>query len=337
MRDIGSTMEGLRTFLARHEPERRPVVLECRPLTGGYSRVMNCATIRWRDGTEQELVLRSDPPPDEIVYRTDRNIEWNVLRALTTAATIPMPPAYYYDDGSYLGTPTIVLGRCGGPSLQSATTDASADLDDLAGKVADTLSTIHRTDLALLDGALEAPTDWGDYLSGLIDEWARAEKAHPESVPVLRYLSAWLDAHRPAPMEMVLVHGDFQASNLLVEDGLQTIDWEFAHIGDPREDLGWFSLYSASTGAPNLYGRDPEGFLERYRLRTGASAEEVNQSTVAYFSVISATRVYLSILASAAAMAEGKAQGVMLTYSLNACALGNINWLSTCQALEGAL
>lgn len=136
---------------------------------------------------------------------------------------------------------------------------------------------------------------------------------------------------------MVLVHGDFQASNLLVKDGLQAIDWEFAHVGDPREDLGWFSLFSASISAPNLYARDPEGFLARYRARTGASPEAVNQATVGYFSVVAATRVYLSILQSAAAMAEGKAQGVMLTYNLNACALGNFNWLSICQSLEGAL
>ncbi len=337
MRDMDFTAKALADLLARYEQTGAPKVLSCRPLTGGYSRIMTHAVVAWPDGREQALVLRSDPPPEEIVYKTDRRSEWNVLRALTDAAAVAMPPALYFDDGSHLGAPTIVLGCCDGPSLQAASMDGDADLDSLAEQVADTLAGIHNVDLALLDGALTPPDDWASYINGLVDEWALAEKAHPESVPVLRYLSAWLRAHRPAPMDMVLVHGDFQASNLLVKDGLQAIDWEFAHVGDPREDLGWFSLFSASIAAPNLYGRDPEGFLARYRAGTGASPEAVNQATVGYFSVVAATRVYLSILQSAAAMAEGKAQGVMLTYNLNACALGNFNWLSICQSLEGAL
>jgi aminoglycoside phosphotransferase (APT) family kinase protein len=298
---------------------------------------MTRATVRWDDGEQEELILRSDPSSAELVYRTSRLAEWNVLRALTARGAVPMPAALYYDDGTHLGTETIVLGHCPGPSLHSTILAEGADLPACAAAVADTLAAIHGTDLSVLDGALEPPVAWAEYVATLAGEWSQAERAHPESVPVLRYLSAWLTAHRPPPMDLVLVHGDYQAANILVDDGLQVIDWEYAHIGDPREDLGWFNIYSASSGAPNLYAMDPEAFLERYRDRTGASPEAVNQATVAYFSIVSATRVYLDILRAAGAMAEGQAQGVMITYNLNGCAVGNLNWLSTCQALEGAL
>ncbi|MCZ4548383.1 phosphotransferase family protein [Gordonia rubripertincta] len=52
---------------------------------------------------------------------------------------------------------------------------------------------------------------------------------------------AWLTAHQPDPVAEAVVHGDFRNGNLIVaESGLAAvIDWELAHIGDPREDLGW--------------------------------------------------------------------------------------------------
>jgi aminoglycoside phosphotransferase (APT) family kinase protein len=337
MRDLDSVAEGLMRLMAAQAPGRRAEVLKCQPLTGGYSRIMTRATVRWDGLDEEDLILRSDPSTGEVVYMTSRLTEWNVLRVLTSAGAIPMPSARYYDDGTHLGTETIVLSHCPGPNLQSVTLTDDADLPGYAMEVADVLAAIHHADLAALDGVLPRPASWADYLADLSGEWARAERAHPESVPVLRYLSAWLRAHQPPPMDLTLVHGDFQASNILVDAGLHVIDWEFAHIGDPREDLGWFNIYSASSGAPNLYAADPEAFLDRYREQSGASADAVNQATVAYFSVIAATRVYLDILRAAGAMAEGRARGVMITYNLNACAVGNLNWLSTCQALQDVL
>jgi aminoglycoside phosphotransferase (APT) family kinase protein len=52
---------------------------------------------------------------------------------------------------------------------------------------------------------------------------------------------AWLAGHQPEPVAKAVVHGDFRNGNLIVDEtGLvAVIDWELAHIGDPREDLGW--------------------------------------------------------------------------------------------------
>ena len=38
------------------------------------------------------------------------------------------------------------------------------------------------------------------------------------------------------------MHGDYRPANILVVDGQLSavLDWEFAHVGDPAEDLGWY-------------------------------------------------------------------------------------------------
>lgn len=64
--------------------------------------------------------------------------------------------------------------------------------------------------------------------------------------PVLELAFAWLKANAPAPSKPVLVHGDFRLGNLIVDaDGLGAVlDWELAHIGDPREDIAWLCVNS---------------------------------------------------------------------------------------------
>ncbi|MEU3559906.1 phosphotransferase [Kitasatospora sp. NPDC006786] len=47
----------------------------------------------------------------------------------------------------------------------------------------------------------------------------------------------------PAPPGSVLVHGDFGPNNLLLDPATFAVtgllDWEFAHLGEPVEDLAW--------------------------------------------------------------------------------------------------
>jgi aminoglycoside phosphotransferase len=47
----------------------------------------------------------------------------------------------------------------------------------------------------------------------------------------------------PASAGQVLVHGDFGPNNILFEPGTHAVhallDWEFAHVGEPVEDLAW--------------------------------------------------------------------------------------------------
>ncbi|MCA8902464.1 MAG: phosphotransferase family protein [Hyphomonas sp.] len=64
--------------------------------------------------------------------------------------------------------------------------------------------------------------------------------------PVFELALAWLRDTAPEPAQQVLVHGDFRLGNLMVDaEGLASVlDWELAHIGDPREDIAWLCVNS---------------------------------------------------------------------------------------------
>ena len=136
----------------------------------------------------------------------------------------------------------------------------------------------------------------------------------------MRVVSAWLKANKPAPTDLTLVHGDFQAPNLLLDEAsgrMHVLDWEVAHIGDPREDLGWWAL-AHTTQPPNLIAADQDRFLARYREATGLSEEVVNPESVAYFTVFASLTVFGNVIGATAAMARGQASGMTVAYMTNA-------------------
>ena len=99
----------------------------------------------------------------------------------------------------------------------------------------------------------------------------------------------------------VLVHGDFGPQNLLLDpvtvEPTALLDWEFAHIGDPVEDVAW-AEWIVRTHHPHLvpapsalfdgYGGEPpwpvrqESMLERCRWLLGFVRRwpEVSRTTV---------------------------------------------------------
>jgi len=331
MHDASTMPVRLAGFLSATDPGRTATVSQYEPLVGGYSRTMARATVQWSDGSTEILVLRGDPPPGKAMMETDRDVEWAVLTAIDACGEVPLPAARYYDgSGDQLGTKCIVLDHVDGQSLQAILNATAADARARhAADLVDTMARIHSVEPAVVAAALDVPTDWSDYLGRLIDRFRQADASHVEPVPFLRYVAGWLDAHRPPPLPLRLVHSDFQPANIMVAgDGTHlVIDWELAHVGDPREDLGYYNVYSSVSG-PNLFLDDPEGFLARYRARTGFGEDAVNLETMAYFSALAAVTVYAQVLGGAAAMARGLNGGLMTTYTLNALTVGHNNFLA---------
>ena len=92
--------------------------------------------------------------------------------------------------------------------------------------------------------------------------------------PVFELALQWLKANAPAPLETVLVHGDFRLGNLMIDEiGLVAVlDWELAHLGDPREDLAWLCVNSWRFGqTQNRVGGfgHLEALLDAYNAATG--------------------------------------------------------------------
>ena len=339
MHHVESMPERVSAFLSFSEPARGAAVcIEYTPMAGGYSRVMAKATVEWSDGTVETVVLRGDPPEGQALIETDRDTEWLVHRALTEMGAVNMPAARYYDHtGEHLGTKCIVMDFVPGQSFQEHVEDRD-DHHDQAVALADQLAQIHCVPVDELPHAMERPHP-DTVIDGLIELWRMVSENHVNTNPVYHYVISWLERNKPAPMANTLVHGDFQNPNIMVDHAgsRAMIDWEFAHIGDPREDLGWYNLYSSVAGT-NIYEANPEGFLERYRELTGFSEADVNQLTVGYFTIVGAAKVAVEILAAIDGLARDEVASTMAAHSaVGAITMGNTVYLDAIPALDQAM
>ncbi len=329
----------LAAFLASEEPEARDIeVASYEPMTGGYSRLLARAVVHWtiHGGRRQEVfVLRGDPPPDKSLIFTDRSLEWDVLNAVSSR-TATSTPRYIDRTGERLGTPTIVLEHVNAESLLVHTA-ATTDHSHLPVPLAEAAASFHTIPLDELPASLARPDSYDSYLTDRIDEWRRTAHAHIESLPVLRYVAAWLHAHRPPPVPLRLIHGDFQSANLMLDEHgrIVVLDWELAQIGDPREDLGYFSAVAQIAG-PDLIQVDPEAFCRRYRELTGFTEAQVNPAVIAYFLILGVVGTVRRLLEGGAEYARGNNTLLASLFNLNSVQFGQSVWIPVSQQLEAA-
>jgi aminoglycoside phosphotransferase (APT) family kinase protein len=104
-----------------------------------------------------------------------------------------------------------------------------------------------------------------------------------EPHPAIEYGLAWVRERLPRGREPTFVHGDFRLGNLAVDGRgiVAVLDWEFAHVGDPVEDVAWPLVRAWRFGADDrrLGGVGAvEPYLARYRELTGrdVSPAELN-------------------------------------------------------------
>jgi len=325
-------------FLAREQPRWRNIeVSSYEVMTGGYSRLLAKAIVTHDDGSEV-LVVRGDPPADKTLIHTDRELEWDLVRVLN-AHGIRTPRAHFFDPtGEHLGTKALVIDFSHAISFLPYV-KAGGSLDGLQGRLAESLASCHAIPLDDLPPQMERPTSWDAYVSRRIDEWRRTADAHVEDLPILRYMAGWLDAHRPAPVPLTLMHGDFQSANLLLgDDGhFEILDWELASIGDPREDMGYFKAVAQVAPPDLLDDAGCEAFCARYRELTGLDELQVNPVTVAYFFVLGVIGTVRRLLEGGADYARGTNHLMGSVFNMNSVQYGHSMWLPTVDALGPVL
>lgn len=110
----------------------------------------------------------------------------------------------------------------------------------LAGQCGTALAGIHQIALETLP---DLPKSDG---LAQVAQYEDIYRSYDTPRPIFELAISWLKANAPATKEFVLVHGDFRLGNLMVdEEGLAAVlDWELAHLGDPREDLAWICVNS---------------------------------------------------------------------------------------------
>lgn len=311
----------LTAFLQRRSEAGQIEITSMRRLIGGYSRQMSVFTMSNDHGTK-EYILRLDPPDLSTMLVTNREDEWQVLQALSQEGVVAVPTPRWVDaTGEELGRPGIVMDRVTGRNLLEQWRDVPdedrrvEDWKDAAEDLARFAASFTRSSLDRLPSAIAHPASWHEYMDDCSERWRAAEAKYPESAPFVRFIAGWLDAHRPEPAPLSLVHGDLQPNNIIdaTDSGYLAVDWELAHIGDPREDLGWWLLCEASQHA-DYVSHHLDVFCAAYRDATGLTEEVINERDLRYFMVASSLTCYEDLLEQSTALTEGRTAAMGVAY-----------------------
>jgi len=229
-------------------------VVSLRQLAGGASK--EAWAVDLADGREL-LVRRASVG---VIHRDTLTLEqeFHVLEAAVAAGVRAPRPVLYL--GEVGGHEAFAMERVEGETIgRRLVRDPPPSL---ALELADELAKIH---------SIEAPgfLPRGGAIERFYDELDSVGEPHP----AIEYGLAWVRERLTSSREPTFVHGDFRLGNLAVTDHLVAVlDWEFAHVGDPVEDVAWPLVRAWRFGADvrHLGGvGDVEPYLERYNELTG--------------------------------------------------------------------
>ena len=289
-----------------------------RALTGGEARIENLKLLA--GGASQEtwaldLVLENGEPRGEYalvlrrqlggkIYRDALELEreFRVMQiAYASDVLLPYPQAFLPD---LLGRPAALLHRKTGetigrkivrePSLQNARKQLPAQMGAMLAHIHDIDIDTYRMRLFLPQPPVElSPAHW--HIVHLEKNLNEIGEPHPALELGLR----WLRMHEsPAPKELVCLHGDYRIGNVVVnENGLVSVlDWEFAHLGDPYEDLAWGLVRDWRFGNDALrFGgiAPPDDFFAAYEKESGIT---LNHDTLRYWEIMGNVRWAVGML-----------------------------------------
>jgi aminoglycoside phosphotransferase (APT) family kinase protein len=245
-------------------------------LAGGASKEAWALDLRAADGRHELLVRRAG---GGVIHSHTLSLEHEyrlVAVAYASGVRVPKPHAYLDD---LAGRPAFVAERVPGETIGRRIVqrpELAAARAALPEQLAEELAKIHAIPIDAVTFLGRA--DAGEVVARVERELDAADEPHP----AIELGIAWARAHPPTARAAVLDHGDFRVGNFVVgERGLDhVLDWEFAHIGDPLEDVAWPIVRAWRFGADDLrlggVGR-VEPYLERYNARTGrnVSLEEL--------------------------------------------------------------
>ncbi len=230
-------------------------IVSARLLPGGASK--EAWAVDLADGTKL-LVRRAGVG---VIHRDMLTLEqeFAVLAAAVAAGVAAPRPVEYL--GELEGREAFAMERVEGETIgrRIVRNPPSA----LPEQMAEQLTRIHAV----------APLDFlprGDVIRRFYDELDSVGEPHP----AIEYGLLWVRERLASGREPTFCHGDFRVGNLAVDErGLVSVlDWEFAHVGDPAEDVAWPLVRAWRFGADDrrLGGvGDVEPYLERYNELTG--------------------------------------------------------------------
>ncbi len=254
-------------YLRRAFPQSRQIAAsEVVSIPGGRSKKTFFITISGTDALPAAAVIRQDYA---LKYEgTKVRDEYQPLAKLS-AMGLPVPrPLHLEAAESEMGPPFMLVERLKGTAPGSyfgLKTPCPGAFRDLARM----LASLHRTAPAEL-GFVDVSTA-ANGLESLIDQYEQKWRTNAtRASPLVDYAYAWArhEARRD-PGLVAVVHGDSGPYNFLVDADRLTavLDWEFAHVGDPAEDLGIARVYAENV-------MDWREFLDIYSSAGGPEVPE---------------------------------------------------------------
>ncbi len=141
------------------------------------------------------------------------------------------------------GATTMLMERA--PGTHELPAPGSSERDAVLDDYMDALAQLHNLDIGAFDlPGIGRPTVPEDHARNELAIWRRVYEARRQRRhPIVDFSFALLhELAPPAVQRTVVCHGDVGPGNFLHADGGVTalVDWEFAHIGDPMDDLAWW-------------------------------------------------------------------------------------------------
>ena len=270
-----------------------------RPPTGG-SRELYCVDVTTANGEVLPLVLRMEAGGAFAGTPISIRREATVYAALADTP-VPVPRLIALSpDGA-----ALLLERVPGESRFFAL--GEAERRQTLADFIDALAALHNLDVSTLplDG-FERPQSPEDHAQLDLALWARLAREHVDDQnPLVRYAGTWLQANAPHSVQRtVLVQGDTGPGNFIAQGGKVTgiVDWEFAHLGDPMDDIAWLEMRSGN-GPKGALG-DLTAQLAPYCAATGL---EIDRARVDYYRV--AVYYRCAVTAALAVSRGGGARG----------------------------
>jgi len=264
-------------------------VHNAQPLAGGASRDSWAFNATFGDGTSERFVLRRDLPTRMNEQALTRAQEFALMRAAYDHGVLVARVRWLCEDERVLDLPFFIMDYVEGVSVGRklmTSPDLIAARAALPSQMAQQLARIHTLDASGLV-FLPRPLKNHPARHAVQETYATLDSINAV-VPALEYALRWCERYAPAPDRLTFIHGDFRVGNLLVNPaGLAAvIDWEFSHIGDPCEELGYLCMRDWRFGADKLRaaGLSPrEPFIRAYEQHAGVT---VNPEAVTWWEIL---------------------------------------------------
>lgn len=265
--EVNPQPETVQTWLRQLQGFEESEITSLEPVSGGASNLTYC--VRMNKAPFAAVALRIQRKegifqPYSIVRETQ------VLRKLE-ASSLPVPKVLGVEwDREILGDKFAVLEWIDAPHMGEAGAEASFEAFTRA------VVQVHQLDWQALGlDLLGVPLNYENAILGAIAPVAKRLRAWElNKDPLLKRGLSLLQSRRPTKGEIAFCHGDINVFNYLFRNGevVGIVDWEQAHLGDPRTDVGQLLALSILKGAP--FGNVREmPFLLAYEAAAGKKLE----------------------------------------------------------------